>query len=366
MRDHDNGTAPNAVTLSSLEGAWFASLGVLCFSFSLPATRLAMRSFGPVTVSLGRAVIASVFAGIWLIRSGARRPTPREAALLLCVASGVVVGFPVLSSLALRQLSATHSSAIFSVTPALTAVLGALLARERPSLRFWIASVTATVTVVSAALLRSHGGPTLADALLLVAVVFVSVGYAVGATLARTLSGPAVISWALVLSLPVTLPIALGALVLEPRSTITASAVFGLGYVSIVSMLLGFFAWYRGLASFGVAKASQLQLAQGPLCALWSYLLLGESLSRANLAVFAVVIPCAWIAARSRVRVLSPRAQGGARTEAYPSDRGSRVSRAIAKISCARRNESGPSTSPLAPNAARPPKAASRSTNAGS
>lgn len=306
MRDHDNGTGANAVTLSSFEGVGFAALGVLCFSVSLPATRLALASFGPLTVSASRAVIAAFFAGLWLLRSGAPKPAKADLAPLALVASGVVLGFPVLSSLALGHLSATHSAVIFSVTPALTAVFGALLARERPSARFWVASLVATLTVCGASLARTHAGPTRADALLLVAVVLVSMGYALGATLSRRLTGPAVISWALIVSLPVSLPLSVAALVLEPHRPVTASAVMGLAYVSIVSMLLGFFAWYRGLATFGVAKASQLQLAQGPLAALWSFVLLGESISRANVLVFFVVIVCALVAVRSRVRVLAP------------------------------------------------------------
>lgn len=275
---------------------------MLAFSLSLTATRAAMGSFGALTVGAGRAVIAGVFALAWLRYTRATLPDRRTALWLAVVAGGVVLGFPVLSALALREVSATHGSVVFSVTPALTAAFGCVLARERPSARFWVASGLATACAVSVGLSRTHGPPSLGDALLLVAVVLVALGYAAGGKRARdTMTGPAVICWALALALPVTVPMTLAALVIEPPLALTAPALAGFAYVSIISMLLGFFAWYHGLARLGVARASQLQLAQGPLGALWSHLLLGEAFSLRYGAAFTVVLACAAVASRARV-----------------------------------------------------------------
>lgn len=303
MSPNDNAIAVPRVTFSSIDGPLFASLGVLCFSLSLTATRAALGSFGSLGVGAGRAVIAAVFAAIWLYSAGARRPSRAELRALAKVALGVVVGFPVLSAIAMREVSATHGSVVFSVTPALTAVFAALLGGERPSRRFWVASAIATVCAVLVGLSRSHGALSRGDALLLVAVVLVAMGYAEGGRLARVMSGPAVICWALLVALPVTLPLTAWAITHEARpGPVTAQAILGLGYVSIVSMLLGFFAWYRGLAKLGVARASQLQLAQGPLGALWSHRLLGEAFSPVYALSFVVVISCAIVAAQSRVQ----------------------------------------------------------------
>ncbi|MFO0563583.1 MAG: DMT family transporter [Polyangiales bacterium] len=303
MRVTDNDTLPRRATFSLPSGLISAALGVLAFSLSLTATRAAMGSFGAVTVSAGRAVIAAPFAALWLWRRGERLPDGKTLRALVVVALGVVLGFPVLSSIALREVSATHGAVVFSVTPALTAVFGCVLARERPSLRFWVASALATIVALSVALTRTHGPPSTGDALLLAAIVLVAAGYAMGGRLARdALSGPSVICWALVLSLPITLPLTCLAAMFEARHAITTTAVAGFAYVSIVSMLLGFFAWYHGLAKVGVARASQLQLAQGPLGALWSHWLLGEAFSLRYGAAFAGVLVFAAVAARSRVR----------------------------------------------------------------
>lgn len=307
MRVIDNDTLPQRATFSSIEGPLFASLGVLAFSLSLTATRAAMTSFGAITVGAGRAVIAGLFALAWLL--WARKPLPDRATRrsLAWVSLGVVLGFPLLSGIALREVTATHGAVVFSVTPALTAVFGAILARERPSARFWLASLIATAVALTVAVTRTHGRPTLGDALLLVAIVLVAVGYAMGGRLARdTMSGPLVICWALALSLPITAPLTAIAALVEARHAVTTVAVAGFAYVSIVSMLLGFFAWYHGLARLGVAKASQLQLAQGPLGALWSHLLLGEAFSLRYGAAFVCVLACAAIAARARVHRTTP------------------------------------------------------------
>jgi drug/metabolite transporter (DMT)-like permease len=188
MSPNDNAIVLPRVTFSSVDGPLFASLGVLCFSLSFTATRAALGSFGAVTVGAGRAVIAAVFAALWLYASRATPPTRAQWWALVKVSAGVVVGFPVLSAVAMREVSATHGAVVFSVTPALTAVFAALLGGERPSRRFWAASSVATACAVLVGLSRSHGALSRGDALLLVAVVLVALGYAEGGRLARCLA----------------------------------------------------------------------------------------------------------------------------------------------------------------------------------
>ncbi len=310
MRVHDNATAFRGVTFSSVEGPLFSALGVLAFSLSLTATRAALASFGPFTVGLGRAVTAALLAVLFLaVRGG---PWPRRATLapLAVVAAGVVVGSPLLMALAMRSLSASHGAIVLGLAPTLTALLATLRAGERPSRTFWAASLFGTAATVAFGLARSHGAPSRDDGIFFAAVLLVSVGYAEGGRLARTLGGSVVVCHALLVALPVTVPGLVWALAVEPRAAPTASSLAGFAYVSGVSMFLGFFAWYRGLASFGVARASQVQLAQGPLGALWSHVLLGDPLTGGHAWASLAVIASAVVASRARVTstVASPRA----------------------------------------------------------
>ncbi len=302
MKNHDNVTGPNAVTLSPSAGMFFTVLGVVAFSMSFTATRAAVTELGAITVGLGRAAMASLLAAIYLRATRAALPTRAEWRSLALVAGGVVVGFPLLSAIALQSLSASHGNVIIGLAPTLTAVVATLRAGERPSRVFWVASLVGTAAVVAFGWQSGHGRFGSADALLLVGVVLVAVGYAEGGKLSVSMGGSRVISWALVLALPLTGPATALALVLRPLAAApSAAALAGLAYVTVVSMLLGFFAYYRGLAIVGVARASQVQLLQVPLGALWSTLLLGERVTPALVATSATVVVCAAVARRARV-----------------------------------------------------------------
>jgi drug/metabolite transporter (DMT)-like permease len=209
------------------------------------------------------------------------------------VALGVVFGFPLCTSLAMRHVEAVHASVIVGVLPLATAAMGAWLQRQRPSAGFWLCAVAGTALVVTFALLRAGSGLSLhpADLLLLTGMLCAAVGYGHGARLAQHLPAEQVICWALLLALPVTLPLTLWS---WPAPAITPAAWGGFAYVAVFSMWLGFFAWYRGLALGGTVRVSQLQLLQPFLSMLFAVPLLGESLDAVTLgfglAVMAVVL----------------------------------------------------------------------------
>jgi drug/metabolite transporter (DMT)-like permease len=280
-------------------------LGVLGFSFTLPATRVAVDGLDPVFIGIGRAAVAAVPAALLLAAWGERWPDRRTAARLAVVALGVVFGFPLLSALALRSLTSAHSAVIVGLTPAATAVMAVARAGERPSPRFWVASAAGLAAVMAFAVSQGAGAPAGADLLVLGAVATVAVGYAEGADLARTMGGSRVICWALVLSFPLALPIAA---VAGARGGLDASATDWLcfAYVSLVSMLVAFFAWYAALARGGVAKIGQVQLVQPLLTLIWSAALLGEHVGPATIAAALAVV--ASVLATQRARVERPKA----------------------------------------------------------
>ena len=283
------------------------ALGVLCFSFTFPATSAAESSFGPVLVGVGRAVPPALLAIIILRARHERVLPPREAVgRLLIVAAAVGIGFGLLSALALDQVSSVHGAVLTGLIPAATAGMAVLRAGERPRAAYWAALALGLAIVVGFAVIQGGGRLRPADALLIVAIAVGGLGYAEGGALAREYGGWRVICWGLILALPVSLPIAVAAGIADPPRHLTAGSVAGLAYVSIFSMLLGFFAWYQGLARGGVARVGRLQLAQPALTLCWSALLLGERVGPLSIVAAAAVIAATAVGRNARVDMAAP------------------------------------------------------------
>lgn len=236
-------------------------LGVIIFSGSLPATRIAVADFSPMFLTSARAVIAALLGAAFLLAFREARPARSDIFPLAIVALGVVIGFPLLTAFALQHITAAHSIVFIGLLPLATAIFGVLRGGERPKPTFWMFSILGAGTVAGFALSRSEGGSVMGDLLMIAAILLCGLGYAEGATLSRRLGGWQVISWALLLSLPMMALITLFAL---PNSWhgVGAPAWISLAYVSIFSMLVGFIFWYRGLAMGGIASVGQLQLLQ--------------------------------------------------------------------------------------------------------
>lgn len=290
MKTDSNVIAPAPVTLSparDLEGTLYALLGVVAFSMSLVATRVAVPELGGVFVGLGRALVAALLAGAVLLARGERLPERRHWLGLALTALGVVIGFPLFTSVALLHVPAIHGVVIVGLLPAVTAVLGVLRARERVPGLFWGAVLLGVFGILVFAVTEGAGALRLEDGYLLLAVLLGALGYAEGGRLAKELGGWRVICWALVLVAPVlVVPVALN--LPANFSSVTPTAWLGFAYVSAISMFLGFFAWYHGMALAGIARSSQLQLVQPILSVSWAALLLGERIRVQT--VFALVI----------------------------------------------------------------------------
>lgn len=273
-------------------GMLLGLLGVAMFSLTMPFTRMAVAELDPVFVALGRALGAALLAAAWLAWRRAPLP-PRHALMpLALVAGGCIVGFPLLTSIALRTLPASHGALLVGVLPLVTALYAALRGHERPSTGFWGMALLGSALVVAYALAQGGGSLLPADLLVFGAVVAAAVGYAEGGRLSRSLGGPETICWALVLAAPVLLPVLLWHGIPALGGVGTASWI-GFAYVTAVSMFVGFFFWYRGLALGGVARVGQVQLLQPFMSLVGAALLLGEALTWPNcafaLAVAAVV-----------------------------------------------------------------------------
>ena len=278
-----------------------AGLGVLTFSFSFPGTAWALdggHGLGPWTVTGVRGLLAGLLALGCLAAGRVPVPARQHWRGLAAVALGCVVGFPLLTTLALRTSTSAHSAVVIGVLPLATAAVSAVLGRTRLSRWFWGAALAGAAVVAVFALLQNHGRPTTADLFLFAALLVCAVGYAEGGRLARQMPGWQVIAWGVVAALPVTALTAGVGLAVEPVG-LTAHSLAGVGYLAAVSQFGGFVLWYRGMAVIGVPRASQLQLAQPLLTLLWSVLLLGEHLPTSALVAAVLVLGC--IATTQRV-----------------------------------------------------------------
>ena len=283
--------------------------GVTIFALTLPMTRLAVGTpeapqMSGVFIALGRAAVAAALSIAFLLATRAALPRRADWWPLVITSAGVVFGFPLFTSIAMRHVEAVHASVIVGVLPLATAAVGAWLHRQRPSAGFWLCALAGTGLVVAFAVLRSGArGLSIqpADALLLAAMGCAAIGYGYGARLSQRMRADHVICWALVIALPLTLPTAWAT---WPQVALRASAWWGFSYVAVFSMWLGFFAWYRGLALGGTVRVSQVQLVQPFLGMLFAVPLLGERLDALTLGFAAAVIATVFIGKKMPVRAV--------------------------------------------------------------
>ena len=289
-------------------GLWLGLLGVLIFSLTLPMTRLAVGpasdpQLPPLFVTAGRAGFAGLLSVLYLWFTGAPRVQRRHLPALLTSALRTVVGFPLSLSLAQREVDAMHAAVVTGLMPLATAIGAALVFRQRPSNGFWACAVLGCAMVLCFAAYKGSGRLSAADGLLLIAVFFTAVGYVSGARVATELPAEQVICWVLVLSLPLTLPLTVA---MWPARPVHASAWGGFTYVTLFSMWLGFFAWYRGLALGGTVRVSQVQLVQPFLALLFAVPVLGEHLEPMTVLFSLAVIAVVFVSRKMPAQTLKP------------------------------------------------------------
>ncbi|MFJ3664326.1 DMT family transporter [Streptomyces sp. NPDC090119] len=303
MRAQSSATdaTPIAVTVPHeplLLGTGQAALGVVAFSLTFPATAWGLESFGPWSLVGVRGVLAALVAGACLLLLRVPLPEARHLPGLAMVGIGTVLGFPLLTTLALQTSTTAHAAVVVGLLPLTTAAISALRTGVRPSRRFWTAALAGAAAVVAFTVVQSGGALTRADAYLFAALLVCAAGYTEGGRLARVMPGWQVIGWALVLCLPLSALGAALALGHEPVR-LTAHGVAGVLWVAVGSQFLGLLLWYRGMAAVGVPRASQLQLAQPLLTLVWSALLLGEHVPAAAPLTALAVLVCIAVTQRS-------------------------------------------------------------------
>ncbi|MGW4029709.1 DMT family transporter [Streptomyces sp. NPDC004838] len=280
-------------------GTLLAVLGVTAFSLTFPSTVWGLESFGPWSLVALRSVLAALIGAGFLLALRVPLPERRHWGALAVVAGGVVVGFPLLTTLALQTSTTSHAAVVVGLLPLTTAVLAVVRTGRRPSRTFWLAALTGAAVVIGFTVSQSGGSLQSADLYLFGALLVCAAGYTEGGRLARFMPGWQVVSWALVLCLPLAVAGSAIALTYEPVR-LTGQGVTGLFWVAAVSTFFGLYVWYRGMAAIGIARASQLQLAQPLLTLVWSVSLLGERLSPAAPLAAGAVLVCIAVTQRAR------------------------------------------------------------------
>ena len=275
------------------KGMLLGFIGVLMFSLTLPFTRIAVAELSPYFVTFGRSTLGGICALILFAFTRPKLPTKNQLIRLSVMALGVVYGFPLFVSIAMKTLPSAHGGIVLGVLPLATAVVGAIRFKERPSLAFWITAVIGSLLVITYALLNGGGGLVVEDWLLFIAIASAAIGYSEGGKLSEEMSSVDVISWALILTLPINVLLTYRYFDFEINS-VSLPAVISFIYVGLISMYIGFFFWYKGIAIGRIARVGQVQLLQPFLTLIGAYFLLNEEITAMNigfaLCVLAVVV----------------------------------------------------------------------------
>jgi drug/metabolite transporter (DMT)-like permease len=312
-----NTTAIHSAAHKERNGSLIGLLGVVIFAATLPMTKMAVGSsaapqLSPWFVTFGRAAVAGVLSVLYLLvqhqRGALRVPATKQWGLIAFTALGVVVGFPLFMSLALQYVPSMHGAVVTGLLPLTTAVVAAVWFKQKPSTAFWLCALVGTLLVLAFMVIRSadssgHLSLHLADVFLLLAMCSAALGYIGGARLTPSLGAEQVICWVLVLSLPITVPVALWVAPTD-IAQIRNSSWWAFAYVAVFSMWIGFFAWYKGLALGGAVRVSQVQLVQPFLSLLFAMPLLGEKLDAVTLGFGVAVIATVFIGKKMPVGIL--------------------------------------------------------------
>ena len=297
------------LTATEARGLWLGLLGVVIFAMTVPMTRLAVGpaadpQLAPVFVTAGRAGLAGLLSLVYLAVVRAPFPKRSQIGTLAVCAVGTVVGFPLFLGLALREVDAMHAAVVTGVLPLATATAAAVYLRQRPSNAFWVCAALGCALVLAFAARQGAGRLQAGDGLLLLAIACASIAYVAGARLSQQMPAEHTICWVLALSLPLTLPVMLAC---WPDQPVRASAWGGFAYVTLFSMWIGFFAWYRGLAWGGTVRVSQVQLIQPFLALLFAVPVLGERLDPATVLFSLIVVAVVFLSRRLSVGVAQGR-----------------------------------------------------------
>ena len=284
------------------KGMLIGFVGISIFSLTLPFTQMAVNEMSPFFVAFARASIAGICALILLIFTKSKFPNKIQIRRLIIIVIGVIYGFPIFTSIAMKTLPSSHSGIVLGILPLAMSLFAAIKYKEKPSSSFWMISIFGTFIVISYTFIDNNGSLIIEDLWLLFAILFAAIGYSEGGTLAKEMGSIGVISWALVISLPINLFASY--LFYEINySSISFQAIISLTYVGLFSMFIGFFFWYKGIAIGGISRVGQVQLIQPFLTIVGAYFLTNEKITTLNILFAFMVLIVIIIGRKTKIQV---------------------------------------------------------------
>ena len=284
------------------KGMLIGVIGITMFSLTLPFTQMAVKEMSPFFVAFSRATIAGFCALILLILGKYKLPTKNQIKRLIIIAIGIVYGFPIFTSMAMTTLPSSHSGIVLGILPLTMSVLAAIRYKEKASLAYWITSIIGASLVITYAFIDNNGFLIKEDLWLLFAILFVSVGYSEGGNLSKEMGSIAVVSWALVLTLPFNI-IATYFFYETSFSSVSLQALISLSYVGLFSMYIGFFFWYKGIAIGGISRVGQVQLIQPFLTIVAAFFLTNEKITFLNILFALMVLVVIIIGRKTKIEI---------------------------------------------------------------
>lgn len=276
------------------KGLLYGFIAVLGFGLTLPISKELLQYFNPYFIAFGRVYIAGLFAIVFLLIWSSNLPTLKQFMHLMIIALGVVIGFPLFSTISMQSLPASHGAIIVGILPLSTTLMSVFFTKERPSLFFWLFALIGSGLVVTFTLIEGKGSLQEGDFFLLISILMASIGYTLGAKLAREINGWEVISWTLVISLPILIIPTIWYMPQDINAIPYSGYIYFL-YLGLVSQLFAFFAWYKGLSLGGIARVSQVQLIQTSVTLYASSVLLEEKISMVMIIFTVLIIFTVWI-----------------------------------------------------------------------
>ena len=284
------------------KGMLIGFVGISIFSLTLPFTQMAVNEMSPFFVAFARASIAGICALILLIFTKSKFPNKIQIRRLIIIVIGVIYGFPIFTSIAMKTLPSSHSGIVLGILPLAMSLFAAIKYKEKPSSSFWMISIFGTFIVISYTFIDNNGSLMIEDLWLLFAILFAAIGYSEGGTLAKEMGSIGVISWALVISLPINLFASY--LFYEINyASISFQAIISLTYVGLFSMFIGFFFWYKGIAIGGITRVGQVQLIQPFLTIVGAYFLTNEKITTLNILFAFMVLIVIIIGRKTKIQV---------------------------------------------------------------
>ena len=284
------------------KGMLIGFIGIAMFSLTLPFTQMAVKEMNPFFVAFSRATIAGFCALTLLILSKYKFPTKNQIKRLIIIAIGIVYGFPIFTSMAMTTLPSSHSGIVLGILPLTMSVLAAIRYNEKASLAYWITSIIGASLVVTYAFIDNNGFLIKEDLWLLFAILFVSIGYSEGGNLSKEMGSIAVVSWALVITLPINI-IATYFFYETSFSSVSFQALISLSYVGLFSMYIGFFFWYKGIAMGGISRVGQVQLIQPFLTIFAAFFLTNEKITFLNILFALMVLVVIIIGKKTKIEI---------------------------------------------------------------